>query len=1045
MKKRVLSLFLVLVLLVSLVPTGAFAGLGDTIIKTQPKDVSVDVGDTATFTIEAENANSSDLKYLWFDISKVNTDNINDFVSFIREAEKVQLGKDATLNLKVTADMDGMTVRCAVYYVKVLAPRDLTLSTEATINVRPEECAEHSLRKIAATEATCAKEGNVEYYYCTVCERCYLDIGGEYIKTTPEICTLPKLTTHDNIVLVEEKDATCCEKGCIEHYACELCGQAFADKDGSVKLDNSEVEIAIDPAKHSNLVHNDAVIPTCCEQGTIEHWYCDGCDKYFTDAAGTEPISKLKLDVDIDKTHHTDLEYHPAKAPTCTEDGNTPYYYCSGCKDYFSDAEGTKGISHASTILKKIDHNYKWVAFESDGVEFHAQECTRCGNRINAGSHSGGEAYCHGKAVCDVCGFEYGQIDPDNHIHTERQITVQPTPEKDGLCDIYCTDCEKIVEKDVVLSYADICEHELVKVDEVPAKCENCTDAEGVKEHYKCSKCDQLFSDAAGKNAVSDMSELTIEPLKHYIAEISGTQIANAKVQTWAYDELGHWRVCKYCDYRYPDTYGTHTVIGNTEPTCCSGKICITCHHDDGQRNPDNHSGGTEIVGACEPEGNKPGYTGDTKCLGCGEIIEHGRSYYAVCPDGCASHLKFVPAVEKTCTADGAKAHYICEKCGNLYLKPDATEPTDEAGIIDPCTGHDLHPGKNALTNVDIETLLKALGYSAADIIEMIKDGNISIDSLLAKIKIKDIDHCYNDESHWLGCQRCGKTLEDLRPELEKNGIIINERWYQLSAKQAHSGGQADCTNKAICDECGEAYGELSGHRYNAVVTAPTCTEKGYTTHTCSGCKRSYVDSYVPAAGHKISKGICTVCKHTFKNPFVDVDSGSVYYEHVLWAYYYDPQITAGTDATHFSPSAPCTRGQVVTFLWRAAGRPQPTGTNIKFSDVSNSGACQPYYTAILWAAEKGITTGYEDGTFRPHAQVKRAEFVTFLWRYYGQPTPSNLDNPFVDVSRNSVFYRAILWAAEQGITLGYGNDDFQPNKICSRWQVVTFLHRAMS
>ena len=110
-----------------------------------------------------------------------------------------------------------------------------------------------------------------------------------------------------------------------------------------------------------------------------------------------------------------------------------------------------------------------------------------------------------------------------------------------------------------------------------------------------------------------------------------------------------------------------------------------------------------------------------------------------------------------------------------------------------------------------------------------------------------------------------------------------------------------------------------------------------------------------------------------------------------------------------------------------------------------NGGACQPYYTAILWAAENGITTGYSDGTFRPHAQVKRAEFVTFLWRYYGQPSPSSLDNPFVDVSPSSVFYKAILWAAEEGITQGYGNNDFQPNRICSRWQVVTFLHRAMS
>lgn len=1051
MNKRLISFLMVVLLLASLVPMGAFAAVGDTIIKTQPKDVSADVGDTVSFTIEAENPNSTNLKYLWFDAKQVNTDNINSFTSFIAEAEKAKLGDKETLTLKnITEDMDGMTVRCAVYYTDPIIPRGLSLSDTATLSIRPPECEEHTLRKIAATAATCAKEGNVEYYCCTVCERYYLDEAGT-LETTPEACTIPKLTTHGNIVLVEARDASCCEKGCIEHWACDICGQAFVDEAGTVKLDNSDVEISIDASKHTNLVHHDAVAATCCEQGTIEYWYCNGCDKYFTDAAGTESISKLKLDVDKDKTNHTNLVYYPPKAATCNEEGNIPYYYCDGCKDYFSDAEGTKEISKSDATLPKLDHSYKWVALNVDGVEYHAQECSKCGDLKNTGNHTGGEAYCSGKAVCDTCGFEYGSVDSDNHIHTEKQIIVEPTLEKDGLCNIYCTDCEKIVAENVKISYDEVCEHELVKVEEVPAKCESCTDAEGVKEHYKCSICGAIFSDADGKKPISDESTLTIEPLKHYIAEISGEQIANVKVQEWAYDEVGHWRVCKFCGYRYTDTYSTHTILGNAEPTCCSGSTCVTCGYDDGRRDPNNHSGGTETVGAVEPVGDEPGYTGDTKCLGCGEIIEQGRTYYAACPGGCAATLEFVPAVEKTCTEDGVKAHYICTVCGNMYLKSDGTQPTDEAGIVDPCTGHDLHPGKDAITSTDLASLMANLDISTDDLLAMIKNGDfsslkdITYESLLANLSVKDIDHCYDDTYHWLGCQRCGKTLEDLRPELEKNGITINERWYELSRKTAHSGGVADCKNKAICDECGEAYGDFGKHRYDAVVTPPTCTEKGYTTHTCSGCNDSYVDSYTPAAGHKINKGRCENCKQNFPNPFVDVESGSVYYEHVLWAYYYDPQITAGTDATHFSPSAPCTRGQVVTFLWRAAGRPQPTSTSISFSDVMNSGACQPYYTAILWAAENGITTGYSDGTFRPHAQIKRAEFVTFLWRYYGQPSPSNLDNPFVDVSPNSVFYKAILWAAEQGITQGYGNNDFQPNRICSRWQVVTFLHRAMS
>ena len=1050
MKKRVISLMMVIVLLMSLVPMGAFAAIGDTVILTQPKDVTADIGDTVSFTIEASNPDSTALEYYWFDTSKIDPSSV-DKDNVRSQLKEAKIGEGKTLVLKsVTEDMDGMTVCCAVFYVKYLIARGFVLSETATLSVRPPVCDEkHTLTKTEAADPTCAKDGNIEYYYCTVCERYYRDEACTQ-ETTLDECTIPKLTTHDNIEHVAAKAETCCEKGCIEHWACKTCGQAFEDEAGTVKLDKSAVEIPIDATKHTNLVHHEKVAATCSEKGMEEHWYCDGCDKYFTDADGKKSVSKSELNIDKDKTNHSDLEYYPPNEPTCTKEGNKSYYYCSGCKNYYDNSSGTDEAKKSEITREKLGHDYEWVVIEDS--DEHAQKCSRCGDQKNQGSHTGGEAYCAGKAVCEICGFEYGTVDPDNHIHTEKQITVEPTLEQDGLCNIYCTDCEKIVAENVKISYDEVCEHELVKVEEVPAKCESCTDAEGVKEHYKCSICGTIFSDADGKNRIDDPNTLTIEPLKHYIVEVSGEQIPNYTVREWAYDEVGHWKVCKFCEYRYTDIYGIHTIRGNAEPTCCSGgNVCVTCGHDDGRRDTDNHSGGTETVGKVEPVGDEPGYTGDTKCLGCGEIIEKGRTYYAACPDGCADTLEFVPAVEKTCTEDGVKAHYICTVCGNMYLKSDGTQPTDDAGIVDPCTGHDLHPGKDAITSVDLASLMASLDISKDDLINMIKNGDfsslkdITYESLLANLSVKDIDHCYDDTYHWLGCQRCGKTLEDLRPELEKNGITINERWYELSRKTAHSGGVADCKNKAICDECGEAYGDFGKHRYDAVVTAPTCTEKGYTTHTCSGCKDSYVDSYTPAAGHKISKGRCENCKKNFPNPFVDVDSGSIYYEHVLWAYYYDPQITAGTDATHFSPSAPCTRGQVVTFLWRAAGRPQPTSTSISFSDVSNSGACQPYYTAILWAAENGITTGYNDGTFKPHAQVKRAEFVTFLWRYYGQPSPSNLDNPFVDVSPSSVFYKAILWAAEEGITQGYGNNDFQPNRICSRWQVVTFLHRAMS
>ena len=182
----------------------------------------------------------------------------------------------------------------------------------------------------------------------------------------------------------------------------------------------------------------------------------------------------------------------------------------------------------------------------------------------------------------------------------------------------------------------------------------------------------------------------------------------------------------------------------------------------------------------------------------------------------------------------------------------------------------------------------------------------------------------------------------------------------------------------------------------------------------------------------------------TYENPFVDVAEDAVYYDAVLWAYYHEPQqITGGYTATEFRPGNPCTRGQVVTFLWRAAGCPEPTGDTSMFKDASSIAA--PYQKAVAWAVEKGITTGYEDRTFRPNDSVTRAQFVTFLWRYENRPATSGSIAGFTDASSIAGPYQqAVAWAVEKGITTGYNDGSFRPNAICTRWAVVLFMYRDM-
>ena len=173
-------------------------------------------------------------------------------------------------------------------------------------------------------------------------------------------------------------------------------------------------------------------------------------------------------------------------------------------------------------------------------------------------------------------------------------------------------------------------------------------------------------------------------------------------------------------------------------------------------------------------------------------------------------------------------------------------------------------------------------------------------------------------------------------------------------------------------------------------------------------------------------------------NPFEDVKPGTFYYNAVLWAV--NNGITRGTTATTFSPDAPCTRAQTVTFLWRAAGCPAPSGSQTPFTDVVPGSF---YEKAVQWAVETGITKGTSDTTFSPDVTCNRAQIVTFLWRYQGKPA-AGTTNPFTDVPANAYYTNAVLWAVENDITRGTTATTFSPDEPCTRAQNVTFLYRCM-
>ena len=168
---------------------------------------------------------------------------------------------------------------------------------------------------------------------------------------------------------------------------------------------------------------------------------------------------------------------------------------------------------------------------------------------------------------------------------------------------------------------------------------------------------------------------------------------------------------------------------------------------------------------------------------------------------------------------------------------------------------------------------------------------------------------------------------------------------------------------------------------------------------------------------------------------FKDVPANAYYYEAVKWAQ--EKGITGGIGNGLFGPNDPCTRAQIVTFLWRAAGSPAPKSMS-SFTDVP---ADAFYAKAVAWAVENGITSGTGESKFSPNSTCTRAQAVTFLYRASGSPAVSGKAE-FSDVSTTAFYADAVAWAAKKGITTGIGGGLFGSDNDCTRGQIVTFLWR---
>ena len=279
-----------------------------------------------------------------------------------------------------------------------------------------------------------------------------------------------------------------------------------------------------------------------------------------------------------------------------------------------------------------------------------------------------------------------------------------------------------------------------------------------------------------------------------------------------------------------------------------------------------------------------------------------------------------------------------------------------------------------------------------------------------------------------------------------------------VAAEERVNVKEATCTEKGytgdvVCKWCGTVLEkgvetDMVDHKTEIKdAKAATCTEAGYTgDEVCTVCGETVKKgTEIPALGHKFENGVCTVCgaadpNYVVPNPFKDVEKTSPYYDAIIWAA--KEEITTGKTADTFGIDEGCTRAQIVTFLYRAAGSPEVKADTVNpFTDVSKDSV---YYNAILWAVENGITKGTTETAFDPNAVCTRGQIVTFLFRASGDEKVATGTN-FADVASGSYCADAVAWAVANDVTNGFADGTFRPEATCTRGQAVTFIYRALA
>ena len=830
-------------------------------------------------------------------------------------------------------------------------------------------------------------------------------------------------------------------------YVCGKCGAELdrAEHSGgtatcTAKAVCSTCQTAYGELGGHTLTKHDAVDATCTAPGNVEYWHCSVCGKNFSDASGAAEIDHVTVDALNHNWGAWTSNGNGTHTRTCQRDSrHTETENCSGGSATCTNAAIC--TSCGGSYGKELGHD--WGEWKNTGnAQQHTRTCQRDQSHTETAAHTPGTpANCTTPQTCTACGYE---ITPANNNHdwnaweSNGNGTHTHTCKNDSShtettnCSGGSATCEARAVCDVChMVYGELAPHTLTHTPAVDATCTT----PGNVEYWHCSVCGKNFSDSEGKG---ELTEITSPALNHNWG-------AWEKVS-----ETQHQRICQN-DGSHKET-GDHTP--GTAATCKAPANCSICGQPYGEKNPSNHTGGTEVRNQKEATTTTEGYTGDTYCLGCGEKIASGTIIPKKTSGGSGG------------TSSGGSSSNDGED-STIIDRPDKDDPST------PTTGQTtpMKPGINGNANIAGSTVQEAINKAVADakengntangiaVVVPVNVGDTRKDvqiilkaDTLDKLVSSKVKHFTIDTDSMTDFGFTWDTLKELNRQTNGDIVLKVKKTTVTSVEAKAAVGTRPVYDISLWEmKNGKETKQISLNGKGISIAIPYAPEKNEQTGNLYAVyvyENGKVQWITKSSYDADQKAVIFEAEHFsiygigYKNPvpaFTDIQNHWAA-DNILFVA--SRGLLSGTSDTTFSPNTGMTRGMFVTALGRLTGINPDSYKTGKFTDVKADAYYAPY---VNWAVQNGIVEGVTATTFAPDTNINREQMAVIMANYakkLGYTVPKTLEAvTFVDNASISSWAKDAVRATQQaGILAGKTGNRFDPRGTATRAEVATVL-----